>query len=97
MSISDIWMLRSIEQNKIKLRPSTDPNYDPFQITANYCKKNNCFKDGNVKITYTQKRPFGGRFCTQGPSLQNIPHEVRNTFCRDTYYDIDIVNSQPTI
>jgi len=52
---------------------------------------------GTVKITYKQASGAldRGRWFAVGPSLQNMPREIRNTISDEYAYDIDIINCHP--
>ena len=89
------WLLRNIEQNKINLRSSVFIE-DSKEYTAEYCKKIIDSKTGTIRVTYKQKNGQG-RYYANGFNLQKLPRDARHTLCNLTYYDIDIVNSQPTI
>ena len=55
-------------------------------------------KDGVLEITYrgTKSNPEGRVYANQ-MSLQNMPRPIRQTIAREMWYDLDIVNAQPTI
>lgn len=57
-----------------------------------YDKKLKCRKK---KIIYYQK--FGGRLYPKGESLVTLPSRYRNYLCQEYYYDVDIVNCQPSL
>ena len=55
-------------------------------------------KNSLLEITYQQSKNLSaGRYFAKGPSIQNLPREIRHTICKNEYNDIDMVNSQPTI
>ena len=55
-------------------------------------------RGGVVPIVYSTKKnnPLG-RVYAEGMSYQSMPREIRHTLAYEDYYDLDIVNSAPTI
>lgn len=55
--------------------------------------------DGKTKITYRQVNDLSerGRWFSKGPSLQNIPREIRHTISSKYYHDIDVVCCHPVL
>ena len=51
------------------------------------------------KVTYSKssRNKYGRVFPKRSLGLTSFSKKIRNTFIKDTYIDIDIVNSQPTI
>lgn len=47
------------------------------------------------KVVYNQK--YGGRMYPKDESLVYLPSNYRNFLCADLYYDLDIVNSMPSV
>lgn len=44
------------------------------------------------------KHEFLGRFCAlRGIGLQTLGRDIRNAICRQFYWDIDMINAQPTL
>ncbi len=60
----------------------------------NMIKKN--IKENKIEHTYKKDKHGWGRLITQC-SFINLRKELRHTFAKDLYVDIDIVNCQPTI
>ncbi len=54
---------------------------------------------GTKKVTYghSKKRNGMGRLYARGPSLQNLPSQIRNFIAGESYHDIDIVNCNPSL
>ncbi len=90
-----LWLLHNITQNKVNVRSSHFVE-DSKEYTIEYCKKIIVSKTGTIRTTYKQKNGQG-RFFATGCNLQKLPRDARHTLCSNDYYDIDIVNSQPTI
>ena len=90
-----LWLLHSVEQNKITPRSSFFIG-DTKEYVIEYCKKIISSKTGTIRVTYKQKNGQG-RYYALGANLQKLPREARHTLCKNTYYGIDIINSQPTI
>ena len=83
----------AIFKDKMRWQDRYDLN-DPFVIIKKYLNRS---RNGNVKVDYKQKRGRG-RYCAMGSmSLQTIPREIRQTICKEFYYDIDMVNAHPVI
>lgn len=54
--------------------------------------------DGKFTVTYEQAQYGKGRvYAKEKLSLQKFPRIVRHTLARDTYFDIDIKNCNPTL
>ena len=90
-----LWLLQKVEQNKITPRSSFFIG-DTRAYVIEYCKKIISSKTGTTRTTYKQKNGQG-RYHALGTNLQKLPRDARHTLCKDTYYDIDITNSQLTI
>ena len=90
-----LWLLHKVEQNKITPRCSFFVG-DTKQYVIDYCRKIISSKTETSRVTYKQKNGQG-RYHALGANLQKLPRDARHTLCKDAYYDIDIVNSQPTI
>jgi hypothetical protein len=55
-------------------------------------------KNNIVKTKYRQSKNQIGRFiAVKSRSLQCLPREIRHTISKKYYYDLDIVNAQPTL
>lgn len=77
----------------------TSPKIDSDQKTvlSKYLKK---IEDGYVSVKYFYSPNYGsfGRIYAEGGvSLQTFKRNIRHTLARDHYYDVDMVNSQPTL
>lgn len=70
------------------------------ETDVNKLKKllNNCRKNGVQDTEYTQgKNKTTGRYYVKGIGLANIMREYRGLLAKKNYYDVDIVNCDPTI
>ena len=90
-----LWLLNKVSQNKITLRSSNFID-DSKEYTIEYCKNIISSKIVSTRVTYKQKNGQG-RYYAKLYNLQKLPRDARHTLCSNDYYDIDIVNSQPTI
>lgn len=87
------WILENFD--KIQLRDDTEIGRNLiFDNVKTYLNKVIKSYDSSVHVNYRQKKC--GRFFTNY-GLQGMVREIRNTLCMDDCYDIDIVNSAPTI
>jgi hypothetical protein len=60
--------------------------------------KQNCRKNGTMRTTYQQSAKGKGRYYVKGGvGLCAIMRELRSLLARDNYYDVDIVNCDPTL
>lgn len=69
-------------------------------IIKNYLENSIIYNENQniIKVNYNQKNKNIGRFFAKGSlSLQSLPRQIRHTIAKEFYYDIDIVNSQPSI
>ena len=57
-----LWLLRSIEQNIINVRPSVYIE-DSKEYATEYCKKNNCILNGNHQSDVQTKERAGAILC----------------------------------
>jgi hypothetical protein len=48
-------------------------------------------------LTGNKGKKSHGRLYAQSFSLQYLPRKIRHTICKNDYYDIDMVNAQPSI
>jgi hypothetical protein len=72
--------------------------YDDLDILKNMLK--NCRKNGTSQTAYTQgtKSNETGRYYVKGGvGLCAMMRELRSLLARDNYYDVDIVNCDPTL
>ena len=46
---------------------------------------------------YAKTKPKSSRQMVRGVGLQNLMREIRQTITKDYYYDVDMVNSEPTL
>ena len=53
-------------------------------------------KDGYNKLTFESK-PFGRVYSKNKITLGTLYRPVRHTLCKDSYFDVDIINCQPSI
>ena len=88
------WLFLAIKNDEVQISSTRINN--PKEYTINYCENVLISKNGSNKVTYKQKNNKG-RFISINKSLQFLPRCARHTLCKNDYYDIDIVNSQPTI
>lgn len=77
----------------------TSPKIDSDQKTvlSKYLKK---IEDGYVSVKYFYSPNYGsfGRIYAEGGvSLQTFKRNIRHTLAHNNYYDVDMVNSQPTL
>ena len=89
-----LWLLTNINNGKISVSSSRIDN--PKEYTIEYCKNIISSKSGINRVTYKQNNNKG-RYISINKSLQMLPRVARHTLCKNDYYDIDIVNAQPTI
>lgn len=87
---------------KVEYRVMDDYKYDPIAMIIQYLDIIIKTKDGNVNTTYKFAKGlnFGRYYCyinNKFMGLQSLCREFRQTLCKRNYYDIDIVNCQPTI
>lgn len=90
------WILDNI--SKIQVRVSTAQKINEKGIE--YCKRILKLNksSSHLPITYKKSKGLGqGRYFSNILSIQGLPREIRHTICKNEYYDIDLVNSQPTI
>lgn len=55
---------------------------------------------GSIKTSYNfgkNSNGFGRMFVNKGLGIQSLSRVIRNTICKDLYYDLDIVNAEPTL
>ena len=70
-------------------------NSETLKKLKSYSKK---IKNGSVKIKYKQNSyGYGRLYAIAGLGLQSFWRPIRHTLCGEYYYDIDMVNAQPTI
>ena len=87
------WILDNFE--KIQLRDDTEIGRNLiFEKVKPYINKIIKSPSSSVYVNYYKKKC--GR-CFTNYGLQGMVREIRNTLCMDDCYDIDIVNSAPTI
>ena len=90
------WMMVNIE--KIPVRESTDPCYDPKQSILNYCGQILKTKNGVLNQKYITKTGYGRLYLAEGRiGYQNIMREYRSLLCGGDYYDVDIKNCHPVL
>ena len=81
-------------KKEIKKKPNKK---DPIPMLNNMKKWKLDKKSGCRKKEVNYKQTFGGRFYPQKTSLVYLPSNIRNYLCNDYYYDVDIVNSMPSL
>jgi hypothetical protein len=90
------WIIDNI--TKIPCRVSTAQEI--HQRGLEYCNRILKLKRSEKYLTVKYKKPGSlgqGRYFANIGSIQGLPREIRHTICKNEYYDIDLVNSQPTI
>jgi len=72
--------------------------YDPKVILENYFKLSKGLDYNFVKYKKSINSKKDGRwFAEKSLSIQNMPRVIRNTLCRDLWYDLDFKNCHPII
>ena len=90
------WLLKNID--KYPARKFNDPNYDGKKICIELLKEVMKSKNGVVKRKYFNNAGLGRMYLKEGQvGFQKLMREYRAFLCYLDYYDLDIVNAQPTI
>lgn len=92
------WLISNYSELPLtRTSSSLDTQYDPLDILKSIFKK--CSVNGNNKTIYKQsgRRNKGRFFATKGSGLQGMMREFRSALSRKYYYDVDIVNCEPTL
>jgi hypothetical protein len=97
------WAIKNY--NSIELNRPADQSLDSIEYkkynTNDIMKKllNKCKINGHLQTEYKQQgqKNRGRYYVKNGLGLQSLMREFRSLLCRNNYYDIDIVNSDPTI
>ena len=90
------WLYENIAEYPV--RESDDVNYNPQKIVVDYLKEILKSKNGIIKRTYYNNDGYGRMYLKGGQNgFQNIMREYRAFLCYRNYYDLDLVNAQPSI
>ena len=90
------WLLENID--RVPIRESNDPTYDPKANITRYCKQVLQTQCGFIKQIYKNFEGKGRYYLKNNQiGFQSIMREYRSVLCSDDYYDIDMKNCQPTI
>ncbi len=90
------WLLKNIDT--YPARKFNDPNYDGKKICIELLKEVMKSKNGIVKRKYFNNAGLGRMYLKEGQvGFQKLMREYRAFLCYLDYYDLDIVNAQPSI
>ena len=88
------WMLKNIDD----IAEQLDIKEEPKTKIIKYCNEVLKTESGIIKRIYQNKDGFGRMFLKNGQiGYQNIKRELRAILACKDYYDLDIVNCQPSI
>lgn len=54
-------------------------------------------KDNKLEVSYSKSKKYGRVYPRNLISLSQVSRPYRHTLCKDYYYDIDLINAQPSI
>lgn len=83
---------RPISQNLENLKYGDDTDINKLKKMLSNCRKN-----GIQKTEYNQSKKGRGRYYVKGVGLSNLTREYRALLAKKNYYDLDIVNCDPTL
>ena len=84
---------RAYDENQWRSKHYADERHHLAKYAENYKRKS-----GLVAVSYTRgKRKLGRVYPVKSCGMTCIRRITRNTFMKDTYYDIDIANAHPSI
>lgn len=92
------WVIQNFDTIKSQLRQSVfEDGRDPLKRCKAILKS--LKPDGTLVVTYerSQQRPHGRMYAKGIGGLQNLPRELRHTFAKNMYWDVDMINTQPVL